>query len=616
MLTANTEFAKNLNDGCRVRWARWIAMLWVMLVPVWVSGTRGHGQEPSPAAANNTEGEISTRNADSAIKVRVNLVLVRVVVRDANGKVVPELKKEDFQLLDNGKEQKISTFTVESPETRSKTAATVSPGVAETGTEAAVEGEPSKTNAVVMPQRFVALVFDDLHMKTAEAMAVHAATEKLFKTLTPTDRVAIYSTSGDVTQEFTADAQTLRKTLAAIVPRPGKGEGEFHCPDITYYMADLIDNKQNQETLKVALADSQDNCLLTANDIVANAHRIVQEGDQNTRTGYQYLENVVRHLASLPGQRLLVYVSPGFIIGEAVLANSWELIDRAMRAGIVVNTIDARSLYSADLMPDIDASPQQPITLYGNTGPARDRLTTASNWQAMEGTYRMEAQIEQSQVLAGLAASTGGRYFHNRNDLDAAMSEALVTPDLTYMLAFSPLDLKPDGKFHKLTVKVANSEKYQIQVRSGYYAPKISADPEEMAKREVREALFAQDEILDVPIELRTQFFKVDATMAQLTVITHLDIKGIRFRKAEGRSYSDVVLAVGVFDDNRQFVDGQMREISLKLTDSTLGNLGRTGLTTKITFTVKPGTYLVRSVVRASEGTQLTARNTTTVIPN
>jgi hypothetical protein len=120
---------------------------------------------------------------------------------------------------------------------------------------------------------------------------------------------------------------------------------------------------------------------------------------------------------------------------------------------------------------------------------------------------------------------------------------------------------------------------------------------------------------LTMPVELKAKFFMVDATSAQLTVLTHLDIRGIQFRKADGRSFNDVVLATAVFDENGQFVDGQMREIALKLKDSTVERLGATGFTIKIAFTVKPGTYLVRSVVRGSEGDQMTARNMTTVIP-
>jgi len=89
----------------------------------------------------------------------------------------------------------------------------------------------------------------------------------------------------------------------------------------------------------------------------------------------------------------------------------------------------------------------------------------------------------------------------------------------------------------------------------------------------------------------------------------------MRLRKVDGRNCDDLVLATGVFDTSGQLVDGQMKEIALKLQDSTLEKMSRTGLTVKMVFTVKPGTYRVRSVVRDSEGALLTARNLITAIP-
>lgn len=582
-------------------------------------------QAPQTAVENDTESKITTRTpdaqikvADAQIKIHVNLVLVRAVVRDASGKEVAGLKQEDFKLLDNGKEQRITTFSAETAETprTGAGAATVETKPENSGsggadaatgnppkTETSTAAEDTGTTAKTMPQRFVALVFDDLHMKANESLAVRAATEKLFASLAPTDRAAVYATSGEVQQNFTGDAEALRKALATIIPRPAKSEGQTECPHITYYMADLIYNKLDAQALTVALQESQINCPLTSADIRANAQRILQIGDQNTRLGYKNLDSLIKQLAAMPGQRVLVYVSPGFILGSDVQSATADLIDRAMRAGVVVNTIDVRGLYTADQLPDIAAGPVQP--------PDKTQI----DWQGMEGTYRMQAQFEQGSVLAGLAASTGGTYFHNRNDLDVGMNQALSAPSVSYLLGFSPQNLKIDGKFHKLKVEVENGQKYQIQARDGYYAPKMLADPEEMVRQEVRSALFAQDEIVDVPIDLKTQFFKVDTGSAQLSVLTRMDIKGIRFRKADGRNYNNVVLATAVFDSNGQFVEGQMREINMKLLDSSVQRLSTTGLIVKISFSVKPGTYLVRSVLGASEGEQLTARNATTVIP-
>ncbi|HEV3511892.1 MAG TPA: hypothetical protein VGS05_09340, partial [Candidatus Sulfotelmatobacter sp.] len=149
----------------------------------------------------------------------------------------------------------------------------------------------------------------------------------------------------------------------------------------------------------------------------------------------------------------------------------------------------------------------------------------------------------------------------------------------------------------------------------GYFARKKLADPEEEAKQEVREALFSNDEIASLAMQLNTKFLTINETTTQLTVLTRLDIHGLRFRKADGRNRDDVVVATAVFDRNGQLVDGQMKEVALKLQDATLKRLSQTGMTFKSVFTVKPGTYNVRSVVQSSQGDQVSARNLPTVIP-
>jgi hypothetical protein len=282
----------------------------------------------------------------------------------------------------------------------------------------------------------------------------------------------------------------------------------------------------------------------------------------------------------------------------------WDVIDRAMRSGIVINTIDARGLYAADPLGDIAAPPQQPP----------DRMQV--DWQGPQSTYRVQAQLEQGTVLRGVAASTGGTYFHNRNDLDAGIRQALAAPAVSYLLGFSPQNLKIDGRFHSLKVSLANGQKYKIQARNGYFAPKTIADPKEMAKQEVMEALFSQDEILDLPVELKTQFFKVDAASARLTVFTHLGLKGVHFRKLDGRNNNNITIATAIFNENGQFVTGEMKEMALRLKDATFEHLNQSGFTIKIGFDVKPGTYIVRTVVRGAEGPQLTARNGTAVVPD
>ena len=107
---------------------------------------------PKPEAKASND-EIVSHDSPATFKVRVNLVLVRVVVRDANGKAIPNLKKEDFHLTDERKPQTISTFSVETPDSHARAIESV---------PATSDSEPA--NTVELPQRFVTLYFDDLHL--------------------------------------------------------------------------------------------------------------------------------------------------------------------------------------------------------------------------------------------------------------------------------------------------------------------------------------------------------------------------------------------------------------------------------------------------------------------
>jgi len=157
--------------------------------------------------------EVSSHDTPATFKVRVNLVLVRVVVRDSQGKVVSHLKKEDFQLYDNRKLQTISSFNVETPETR--TASAVASTAAEGSSSSA---DVAGGKAVVLPQRFVSMVFDDVHLSMEDATFVRDSATRFFGALAASDRVSLNTTSGQMTQEFTDDHQKLSKALLGIVP--------------------------------------------------------------------------------------------------------------------------------------------------------------------------------------------------------------------------------------------------------------------------------------------------------------------------------------------------------------------------------------------------------------
>jgi hypothetical protein len=182
-------------------------------------------------------------------------------------------------------------------------------------------------------------------------------------------------------------------------------------------------------------------------------------------------------------------------------------------------------------------------------------------------------------------------------------------------MGFAPQNLKLDGRFHLLTGSLTSKSKLIIQARRGYYAPRTMKDPAQLANEEIQEAVFSQEEIRDVPIELQTQFFKSSDTQAKLAVLTHVDVNAIRFRKDAGRSRDNLTFATAIFDENGNFITGGEKIIEMRLLDQTLTRLNHTGLTVKSSFDVKPGTYMVRMVVSDGEGSQMAAKNGAVTIP-
>ncbi len=131
------------------------------------------------------------------------------------------------------------------------------------------------------------------------------------------------------------------------------------------------------------------------------------------------------------------------------------------------------------------------------------------------------------------------------------MNQLAARPEFIYILGFSPQNLRYDGAYHKLKVSLVkgdgvNGKGLDTQARRGYYAPRHAADPAEDAKEEIREAVFSREELTDIPVDVRTQFFKSSDTAARLTVLAHVDMKNIHFLQADDRHKDNVTVVAGV----------------------------------------------------------------------
>ncbi|MGC1484028.1 MAG: VWA domain-containing protein [Candidatus Acidiferrum sp.] len=390
-----------------------------------------------------------TQEGPARIQVTVNAVMVPVVVRDAQGRVVEDLKKEDFQVFDKNKLQVISGFTIEKR-------AGLESGAKEAEASPAAPSPTVAPRSSITPQRFVVFLFDDLHLATADLMRTQlVATKMLGESLTDSDMAAVVSTSGS-NSGLTHDRATLQEAVMRLHVRELYRHDVHSCPNIDYYQADLIQNQHNEEALQLAEADyvtcshlhGVTRSMLESMTRSAAAQSLAV-GEHDVSATLDTVVEFVRKMGKLPGQRTLILISPGFLtITPEAMTEKSQVLDLAAQSNVIISALDARGLYTTQ----IDASVQG--------GSSSSTLK-----------YHSDTMNLDEGVMSEFADGTGGTYFHNSNDLEGGFKSLTQAPDCVYLLEFSPKKLKPDGTFHQLKVKV-DRKSVRLQARQGYFAPK------------------------------------------------------------------------------------------------------------------------------------------------
>jgi len=409
---------------------------------------------------------VTAANGVTTFTVNVRLVPVSTVVLDNKGRAVGGLSKENFQLLDNRKPQEIVSFSLEKSG----------------GTKAPKEQAPSVADVNPASSNSVAYVFDDLHTAFEDLARVKAATERSVSKLAPEDRAAIYTTSGDVELDFTADHEKIETALRKIKSHSNASPAD--CPALSYYVADSIANQADSNALQQAMEDTMDCYFPDAGAsppslgsvpggraipnfqqqgenekarrvVLSKAVEVASMGKEESDRTLGILGDVLARTEAMPGHRRIVLLSPGFLTltREQQKAASF-LIERGLRAGVVFNALDVRGLASST-----------------GLAPNRSHINQPTETRVLDS----EEASARSGVLTDLAFGTGGTYFHNNNDLDEGLRRTAEAPEYVYVLGFSPQKL--DGKFHKLQIRVNGSKKLTIQARQGYYAFRPASSP-------------------------------------------------------------------------------------------------------------------------------------------
>jgi hypothetical protein len=309
--------------------------------------------------------------------------------------------------------------------------------------------------------------------------------------------------------------------------------------------------------------------------------------DMQSQWTLEAIQQVLRRMAAMPGQRTLVLVSPGFL----TMARNDDvdmLVNQAVHQNIVINALDAAGLYTRSARP-------------GRFG---YRLDLEVQKTGLENT-----QLEVGRdVLAGLSAGTGGTYFRNSNDFDQGFRETAQAPDVYYVLSFSPHDVKLDGKFHTLKVVLNAGDHLRVEARRGYIAPQGTEQEAARTQTEIEKLVFSQEELHELPVEVTAQVEK-SSPASTLTIKVHVDVSVLHFRKDADRNIDTLIFETALFDKDGKYVAAKEGSLDLRLKDANLGKFTQSGINAVVKFQVSPGAYRVRELVRDTESKDLAAVN-------
>jgi len=524
-----------------------------------------------------------SQTAPQAPKIRVSTRLVQfgVIVRDKNGPVT-NLTQNDFTVLDRGKPQKISMFSVESAPGANPSAPPhiqVASGSVSlppnTFSDLPQYAAPPRSVTIVLLDNLNTLYGSDpasRYEKTplwVEDLALQNAKNHLIefiKQLQPEDRVAIYSLTHSlhVVSDFTSDRNQLLAILKNYdtksvtnrqVVEPGKQIIEF--PGHDSRAADIFapgGSFENGASLRLAEGANEDRAAETM----------------------AALQEISAHVANIPGRKNLVWLTANLPFSGAEMARVLT------PANIAVYPVDARGLLG-----------EAPTIAAGAYGTADyDDVSGASGH--MDNMPAQSSRPIGIATMQKVADETGGQAFVNTNDLTGAIRKAVEDSAVTYTLGFYIDSDALDGKFHEIKVEVARKG-LAVRYPKGYFA---LPDTPPTANDDQRAVVTAIDSPVESSMILLNAGLNKASHPNSFNLVCSIDVHGIRFTQSSGQRKGAVTVYVIGQNAAGKVLHHWSKTYNLQFSDAQYESLLKTGIPFRQGIKMSPDVTTLRVLVQ------------------
>ncbi len=518
-------------------------------------------------------------------RVNTELVQTDVMVFDKGGRFVEGLRPEDFELRIDGKTKSIAFFervTAGTANEAVQLTAAVSPG-----------GSSPAAPAPLDRGRTIFFYVDDLRLDIAGLKA----TQKIIgdfidNEMGQDDEVAIASASGQIgfLQQLTNNKTVLRRASQRLTLR-SSGVRDTDRPLMSEYHATLID-RYDRDILAFFIEETRKlNPLLTEEAAEAQVRMrsrfILQQGAQTTAHTFSGLEGLIRSSSTLPGRKLVFFISGGFVLDYRNSDPGGKLqriTSAAARSGTVIYSIDARGLVASLTGASVDV----PFD-------SSNRLLRAS----------MDELNATQDGLNALARDTGGKPILNTNALGAGLSRALQETSVYYLLAWEPDRVTQGaGQFRSIEVILRGKPDFSVRVRRGFFDIEptsavvqqekgVESKPEDP----LRQAMSSVYPERGVPISLSTNYLLT--TDQRMMIITSLQIpkEVLSFSSEVGKQQATIRITGLILNDRGQAGANFTEGIAVSRDSTDPSDSGQTLSYTHQIF-LSPGLYQVRVAAR------------------